>query len=169
MNEYFYLDSQNQQCGPVFPTQFSTLGITASTLVWCNGMENWMPAGSIPELATYLIPVSQPQPPQQPQPGTGYGQGYNNYGDPYMFPPQSYLVWAILTTVLCCLPLGIVSIVYSSQVDTEWSRGNREAAYRKSKLAKNWAIASAATSAGLLILYILFIVCLGIGASGFPY
>ena len=34
--------------------------------------------------------------------------------------PSNYLVWAILTTILCCLPLGIASIVFSSQVNTKW-------------------------------------------------
>ena len=27
------------------------------------------------------------------------------------------MVWAILTTLFCCLPFGIVSIVYAAQVD----------------------------------------------------
>ena len=28
----------------------------------------------------------------------------------------NYLVWAILATIFCCIPFGIVAIVYSSQV-----------------------------------------------------
>ncbi len=31
--------------------------------------------------------------------------------------PDNFLVWAILSTVLCCLPLGIVAIVYANKVD----------------------------------------------------
>ena len=27
-------------------------------------------------------------------------------------PPPNYLVWAILSTLFCCLPLGIASIVF---------------------------------------------------------
>ncbi len=37
-------------------------------------------------------------------------------------PPDNNLVWAILVTVFCCLPLGIVSIVKSSQVNTLWPK-----------------------------------------------
>ncbi|MCD8166876.1 MAG: CD225/dispanin family protein, partial [Bacteroides sp.] len=33
--------------------------------------------------------------------------------------PDNYLVWAILSTVLCCLPAGVVSIVYSVKVNNE--------------------------------------------------
>ncbi|WP_197513887.1 CD225/dispanin family protein, partial [Mycobacterium sp. 1165178.9] len=37
--------------------------------------------------------------------------------------PDNYLVWAILCTVLCCLPFGIVSIVYSNKVSGLWAQG----------------------------------------------
>jgi hypothetical protein len=80
------------------------------------------------------------------------------------FPPDNHLVWGILTTVLCCLPFGIVSIVKSSQVNTLWWQGRHSEAYAASESAKNWAIASAATSVGLGALW-LVIVVLG-GAVG---
>lgn len=38
------------------------------------------------------------------------------YGQPSQPKPDSNLVWGILTTILCCLPLGIVSIVKASKV-----------------------------------------------------
>ena len=37
--------------------------------------------------------------------------------------PDNYLVWAILSTVFCCLPLGIVAIVKASKVDALWAQG----------------------------------------------
>ena len=75
--------------------------------------------------------------------------------------PPNNLVWAILSTVLCCLPLGVVSIIYASQVDSEWNRGNANEAYRKSRLARNWAIASACSG---LIISTIYIICIFIGA-----
>ena len=36
----------------------------------------------------------------------------------------NHLVWAILTTLFCCLPLGVVSIVYASQVDGRRAAGD---------------------------------------------
>ena len=39
-------------------------------------------------------------------------------------PPPNYLVWAILSTLFCCLPLGIVSIVFSSQVNSKLTAGD---------------------------------------------
>lgn len=57
--------------------------------------------------------------------------------------PDNYLVWAILSTILCCWPFGIVSIVYSVKVNSEWSAGNYQAAIKNSENAKLWAMISA--------------------------
>ena len=44
--------------------------------------------------------------------------------------PDSNLVWAILCTVLCCLPLGIVAIVKATSVEKLWSQGRHYEAQR---------------------------------------
>lgn len=67
--------------------------------------------------------------------------------------PDTHLVWAILTTLLCCLPFGIVSIVYAAQVDGFYANEKYEEAIRRSKLAKDWAIASAVTGGVILLVY----------------
>jgi hypothetical protein len=58
---------------------------------------------------------------------------------PTQSPPPNYLVWAIVTTILCCLPFGIVSIVYAAQVNSKWQTGDYEGAKLASKNAKTWA------------------------------
>ena len=50
--------------------------------------------------------------------------------------PDNYLVWAILTTILCCLPFGIVSIVYATKVDNLYYAGQYDEAMAKAKSAK---------------------------------
>lgn len=50
--------------------------------------------------------------------------------------PENYLVWSILSTLLCCLPLGIAAIIFSCKVDSEWNAGNHEAAVKASEQAK---------------------------------
>ena len=37
--------------------------------------------------------------------------------------PSTYLVLSILVTIFCCLPFGIVGIVYASKVDSCWYAG----------------------------------------------
>lgn len=51
----------------------------------------------------------------------------------------NYLVFAILTTVLCCLPTGIVSIIYAAQVNTKIAAGDIVGATQASNNAKMWA------------------------------
>lgn len=54
--------------------------------------------------------------------------------------PSDNLVWAILCTVLCCLPLGIVAIVKATKVNTLWAQGYKAEARRASEDAKKYAI-----------------------------
>lgn len=49
------------------------------------------------------------------------------------------LVWAILATLFCCLPLGIVSIVYAAQVSGKLAAGDYAGAVAASNSAKTWA------------------------------
>ena len=60
----------------------------------------------------------------------------------------NYLVQAILTTIFCCLPLGIVSIVYAAQVNGKVAAGDHAGALASSRNARMWAWIS--FGAGLL-------------------
>lgn len=71
--------------------------------------------------------------------------------------PNSNLIWAILTTLFCCLPFGIVAIVKASQVDSHWYAGRYQAAYETSKSAGNWALAAALTSLLVVVIYIIVV------------
>lgn len=51
----------------------------------------------------------------------------------------NYLVQAILTTVCCCVPFGIVAIVYAAQVNGKIAQGDITGAQAASKNAKTWA------------------------------
>lgn len=76
------------------------------------------------------------------------------------------MVWAILTTILCCLPFGIVAIVYASKVDNLWYSGFKDAAYDAANKARNWSIASAATALGVWVIYIICILAFGLSFLG---
>ena len=59
---------------------------------------------------------------------------------PASTPPSNNLVWAILSTIFCCLPLGIVSIVYAAQVNGKWASGDVAGAQESSRKAKQFAL-----------------------------
>ena len=71
------------------------------------------------------------------------------------------LVWAILTTLFCCLPLGIVSIVFAAQVNGKLAAGDVAGAQEASDKAKKWAMWSAIAGVSLVVLYIIFIFAMG--------
>lgn len=54
--------------------------------------------------------------------------------------PNNHLAWAILSTIFCCLPLGIVSIVYSSKVDGLYNAGDIKGAYDAANKASSYAL-----------------------------
>lgn len=58
---------------------------------------------------------------------------------PYAVNIPNHLIPAILTTICCCLPLGIVSIVYAAQVNGKIGNGDLAGAKRDSDSARTWA------------------------------
>ena len=84
--------------------------------------------------------------------------------------PDNFLVWSILSTILCCLPLGIVAIVYSSKVDTLYSAGQYAEAEDAAKKAKTCTLIGAGVGLLVALIYILLIaVGVASGLSGLDY
>jgi len=77
-------------------------------------------------------------PPPTPLPATGVVIPPGTPGVASGMPVPNYLVFAILTTVLCCLPSGIAAIVYAAQVNTKLQMGDIAGAQAASKNAKLW-------------------------------
>ena len=67
--------------------------------------------------------------------------------------PENYLVFAILSTILCCWPAGVVSIVYAAKVNGLYAEGKYNEAEAASKNAKTWAIVSAVLAIVFIIIY----------------
>lgn len=62
--------------------------------------------------------------------------------------------------MLCCLPLGVVSIVFSTQVNTKWAAGDVAGAQAASQKARQFAIWSAIAAVIIGVLYALFFILL---------
>jgi hypothetical protein len=67
----------------------------------------------------------------------------------------NYLPQAILTTLFCCLPFGIVAIVYAAQVNTKLQVGDYEGALQASKSARTWCWASFGAGLAVFLIYFL--------------
>ena len=68
------------------------------------------------------------------------------------------LVFSILTTLFCCLPFGIVAIVYAAQVNGNVASGNIPAAQAASEKAKKWCWISFGCGLVGVILYFILMV-----------
>lgn len=194
MKQYYYVDGNNQQQGPIDAAQLPAFGVTTKTLVWCEGMANWQAAGEIPELASFFA-AKQPEIPAQPQmqPGTPaqpqmqqqvqpQPMNINNFQQtqqpmntqpPFQQPnnqqmppqPDNYLVWAILVTVLCCLPFGVASIIYSVKVGSLYAQGDYNGAVDASQKAKKFAMIGGIGGLVFIIVYVIFMIIAGAGAA----
>lgn len=134
--------------------QWATEGrLLPETMVWVEMEQNHRPASQIAGLQFSMSRQGFETPPS-------YGAA--NYPRGSFGPqPPNHLVWAILTTVLCCLPLGVVSLVFAAQVDSFYTRGEYQKAVDASNKAKTWAIVSAACGVVGTIAWIILMVVAG--------
>ena len=99
------------------------------TKVQLEGSSEWQPLGSIPELAIALGPPplvsGTTSLPSRPMEG-------------FPRPIPNYLVQSIFCTLCCCLPLGIVAIVYAAQVNSKLAAGDHHGALDASQNARTW-------------------------------
>ena len=73
-------------------------------------------------------------------------------------PPDNYLAFAIITTLLCCWPFGVVAIVYAASVNSKWAQGDSRGAYAAAANAKMWCWLSFGSILVLGVLYIVLAV-----------
>lgn len=146
---YYYVDSNGNQVGPVDESGLKSAKVTKETLVWREGMNAWMPAGSVNELYS-LFAVMPPE--------IVVGRPIPLQATVATQRPNTYMWLAICSTILCCLPAGIVSIVYASKVDSAWSSGDINEANKNSKNALTWGIVSVVV--GLCLQLMIFFVAL---------
>ncbi|HEX5553787.1 MAG TPA: CD225/dispanin family protein [Chitinophagaceae bacterium] len=52
--------------------------------------------------------------------------------------PKNWLVESILVTIFCCLPFGIVGIIFAAQVNSKFDGGDYPGALKASKDAGKW-------------------------------
>lgn len=69
--------------------------------------------------------------------------------------PPTNFVWAILSTLFCCLPLGIISIVYASKVESLYHQARYDEARDASHKAKMYAICAAISLGVFLVVAFL--------------
>ena len=147
----YWINHNGVQSGPVDADGIRELALTSRAYVWHPGLTDWVKITQVPELAGLFEVVDEPvttgqplqpqnitqvQQPMSPQPATTQPEETT---EPC---PPTNLVWAIITTVLCCPPTGIVAIIYALKVTNKYRDGDIEGAKRASEVGAWWCIAS---------------------------
>ena len=118
----YWINHNGVQSGPVDVDGIKEMGLTSAAYVWHEGLTDWVKITQLPELQGMYEMLEQPAT-TEPCPPTN-------------------LVWAIITTVLCCIPSGIVAIFYALKVSNKYREGDIEGAKRASETGAWWCIAS---------------------------
>lgn len=161
--QWFY-SKNGTQLGPVEESELraklASGEISTADLVWREGMADWLAAARVPELNA-LAPRSvapplggmtqSPYSPPQSQPVPAYAQP-QIYQGPNI---PSNLWQSIVVTLLCCLPFGIVAIVYAAKVDGLKARGDIAGAMSAAASSRTWCNVSILVWAGFLVLSVL--------------
>jgi hypothetical protein len=79
---------------------------------------------------------------------------------------ENWLVEAILVTLLCCLPFGVVGIIFAAQVNTKQQAGDMEGAEKSRREAAKWTKLGFWIGLGVLVLYVIFWLVLGVSFLG---
>jgi hypothetical protein len=70
---------------------------------------------------------------------------------------NNYLVPAVLSAFCCCMPIGVVAIIYAAQVNSKLHAGDIAGAQAASKNAKMWSWIALGAGALLWLAYGAFI------------
>lgn len=79
--------------------------------------------------------------------------------------PDNNLVLAIVTTVCCCLPFGIVAIIKAAKVNGLYLAQQYEAAVKAASDAKKWSLIGIGVGLLVQILYAVAYCFMGLGAA----
>ncbi len=155
----YWINHNGKQFGPMDLDSLKELHLTSAAYVWHEGLPGWIKITQLPELqglyemdgepvatATQPLDATQTQstrdqavmgqPYQQPQ------YASDQQASPAEPCPPTNLGWAIAATVLCCIPVGIVAIIYALKVTNKYREGDIEGAKRASETGAWWCIAS---------------------------
>jgi hypothetical protein len=159
MNHYFYIDSDGKQKGTYTPEELRNEHIRKETLVWTQGMAQWMRADEVPELQFLFAEQGYPatHTGQETPVAPSYQQPVHSESevvrDSNYAPVMKVKDW-IITYLIMLVP--VVNIVFL--FIWAFSEGN----HNPNKVS--WAKASLLWVAVSLVLYfILFFMVLGAG------
>lgn len=151
----------NDRVGPAAPDELVRRGLKPETPVWRNGMADWQPASTQPELVEAIRRSNSSVGHQsQTPPGFNFGrsnpyygaqtdsQPYNQYDkcNGYRPVPTNWLPWAIVATIcgflFSCVGgiFGIIGIVQANSANNYYRIGQNDAGDQANSTARTMTI-----------------------------
>jgi len=138
----YYLSIDGEKRGPYALEELKKIPITAKTLVWIEERERWFNAEDLSELSSLLPPKTEE----------------TTDSSVYRIPPKTWFIESILVTIFCCMPFGVVGLVYAVQVRSMIEIGRLDLAENFSKQAKNWTIIGFFIGLCIVFLWVLLVI-----------
>lgn len=168
MSKWYY-EYNGSTKGPVSERDIQRLiedgTIESDTGLWSKRMDDWQPAASVdtfsdefqqppplPEDQSDVVDPSSMESSSSSSSEASSERSSTNQGEPDI---PSHMTKAILTTLFCCLPLGIVAIVKASRVSSTVNNGDYEEARELSEGANKWANISIGVGVVVGVIYFL--------------
>ena len=152
--EWFYI-KDGEQVGPFSQEELlnkKNSGEVAPTdMVWREGMAEWQPIQQVAEFGGSGAPAAG----GAPAPAAGVpGQKID-----------SYLWQSIVVTLLCCLPLGVVGIVFAAKVDGLVAAGDIAGAQAAAANAKKFTMIGFIAGLIFVVGYIGLVILAGVAGA----
>lgn len=147
---YFIIDAKGVEKGPIPLKLIKRNGINHETMVWFYGLPFWVKAHSIPEFIKHLKDEGIEKRDDLPELNlTNNRQKESILKNVYAsesekqqivaaIHPKTWLFKAILVTVFCFFPFGLMGVIYSARVSSLWESGRYAESLESAEMAKWW-------------------------------
>lgn len=188
--DYYYLDADMRQVGPVSLDDLVASGVKGDTMVWHEGLEEWAKAGNLPEVVKAMERKVQPatpensQAPESPEspekpespgnPESPEAVVIDAAADDEIIPKRPSkrlgmnIAMMVLTTLnpfyflglMLVVPFAAMSITFGAIGESAYNRENYRLADRFGRLGYGFGKAALISGLIILLLEILFFVAI---------
>ena len=185
--DYYYLDADMRQVGPVSLDDLVAAGVKGDTMVWHEGLEEWAKAGNLPEVVKAMERKARPATPEKPdnpespespespvKPESPEAVVIAADNDDEIIPKRPSkrlgmnIAMMVLTTLnpfyilglMLVVPFAAMSITFGAIGESAYNRENYRLADRFGRLGYGFGKAALISGLIILLLEILFFVAI---------
>lgn len=188
--DYYYLDADMRQVGPMSLDDLVAAGVTGDTMVWHEGLEEWAKAGNLPEVVKAMERKARPATPEKPQAPESPEKPESPVKPVNPESPEAVVIAAaaddeiipkrpskrlgmniammVLTTLnplyilglMLVVPFAAMSITFGAIGESAYNRENYRLADRFGRLGRGFGKAALISGLIILLLEILFFVAI---------